>query len=119
VLDVENNERAPKSPSLVKLCLYMLLITLLSETYSTMSSALLNIVPVLNGTNWLSWAKLMDAYIMSEGCCHILMTSRPSIPVTIIGIDRDITNQNDIDKATEKQEGWNKDNEHMMGYIHL
>jgi hypothetical protein len=57
-----------------------------------MSSALLNIVPVLNSTNWLSWAESMDAYVMSEGRRRVLTTQRPSIPVTVTGTDRDITN---------------------------
>jgi hypothetical protein len=61
----------------------------------------------------------MDAYVMSEGRCHVLTTSRPSIPVAVTSTDRDITNQGEIDKATEKQEDWDKDNKHMMGYIHL
>jgi hypothetical protein len=84
-----------------------------------MSSALLNIVPVLNGTNWLSWAESMDAYVMSEGRRHVLTTQRPFIPVTVTGTNGDITNQNDIDKATKKQEDWDKDDERVMGYIHL
>jgi hypothetical protein len=61
----------------------------------------------------------MDAYVMSEGHCHVLMTLRPSIPVAVTGTDRDITNQSDIDKATKKQKDWDKDNERMMGYIRL
>jgi hypothetical protein len=69
VLDVEYNEGALKSPSLVKLCSYTVLITLLSET-STMSSALFNIVLVLNGTNWLSWAESMDAYCRGDEAQH-------------------------------------------------
>jgi hypothetical protein len=84
-----------------------------------MSSALLNIVPVLNGTNWQSWSKSMDAYVMSEGRCRVLTAQRPSIPVAITGTDGDITNQDDIDKATEKQEDWDKDDERVMGYIRL
>jgi hypothetical protein len=84
-----------------------------------MSSALLNIIPVLNSTNWLSWAKSIDAYVMSEGCRHVLTTLRPSIPVAVTGTDGDITNQSEIDKATKKQEDWNKDNERVMGYICL
>jgi hypothetical protein len=84
-----------------------------------MSSALLNIVPVLNSTNWLSWAESMDAYVMLEGCRCVLTTQRPSISVAITGTNRDITNQDDIDKATEKQEDWNKDDERVMGYICL
>jgi oligoendopeptidase F len=84
-----------------------------------MSSTLLNIVPVLNGTNWLSWAEFMDAYVMSEGRRRVLTTQRPSIPVAVTGTDGEITNQDDIDKATEKQEDWDKDNERVMGYIRL
>jgi hypothetical protein len=84
-----------------------------------MSSALLNIIPVLNGTNWLSWAEFMDAYVMSKGHRRVLTTQRLSIPVAVTSTDRDITNQDDIGKATKKQEDWNKDNERMMGYICL
>jgi hypothetical protein len=84
-----------------------------------MSSALLNIVSVLNGTNWLSWAESMDTYVMSEGRCCILTTQRLSIPVAVTGTDGDITNQDDIDKAAEKQEDWDKDDECVMGYIRL
>jgi oligoendopeptidase F len=84
-----------------------------------MSSALLNIVPVLNGTNWLSWAESMDAYVMSEGCHRVLTTQHPSIPAAVTGTAGDITNQEDIDKATEKQEDWDKDDERVMGYIRL
>jgi hypothetical protein len=103
----------------VKLCLYYVLITLLPETSSTMSSTLLNIVLVLNGTNWQSWSKSIDAYIMSESHHHVLTMTRPSIPTKITGTDRDVTNQSEIDKATEKQEDWDKDNERVMGYIRL
>jgi hypothetical protein len=84
-----------------------------------MSSALLNIIPVLNGTNWQSWSESMDAYIMSEGRRHVLTTTRPSIPAEITGTDGDVTNQSEIDKATKKQEDWDKDNERVMGYIRL
>jgi hypothetical protein len=119
VLDVENNEGALKSPSLMKLCSYFVLISLLPETYSTMFSALLNIVPVLNGTNWQSWSESMDAYIMSEGCRHVLTTTRPNIPAVTLDNDGNVDNQSNVDKATEKQEDWDKDNERVMGYIHL
>jgi hypothetical protein len=84
-----------------------------------MSFALLNIVSILNGTNWLSWAESMDAYVMSEGRRRVLMTQRPSIPVAVTGTDGDITNQDDIDKATKKQEDWDKDDERVMDYIRL
>jgi hypothetical protein len=104
VLDVENNEGAPQSPSLVKLCSYFVLIPLLPEIYSTMSSALLNIISVLNSTNWQSWSKSIDTYIMSKGCRHILTTTCPSIPAKITGTNGDVINQGEIDKATEKQE---------------
>jgi hypothetical protein len=69
-----------------------------------MSSALLNIIPVLNGTNWQLWSESIDAYVISEGHRQVLTTSQPSISVTVTGTDRDITNQSEIDKATEKQE---------------
>jgi hypothetical protein len=69
-----------------------------------MSSALLNIVSVLNSTNWQSWSESIDAYVISKGRHHVLMMLYSSIPVAITGTDRDITNQSDIDKATEKQE---------------
>jgi hypothetical protein len=84
-----------------------------------MSSALLNIVPVLNGTNWQSWSESMNAYIISEGCRHVLTTTRPAVPAVTFDNDRNVDNQSDIDKATEKQEDWDKDNEHVMGYIRL
>jgi oligoendopeptidase F len=84
-----------------------------------MSSALLNIVLVLNGTNWQSWSESMDAYVMSEGRRRVLTAQCPSIPVAVTGTDGDITNQDDIDKATEKQEDWDKDDERVMGYIRL
>jgi hypothetical protein len=84
-----------------------------------MSSALLNIVPVLNGTNWQSWSKSIDTYIMSEGRCHVLTMTCPSIPAKITGTNGDVINQGEIDKATKKQEDWDKDNERMMGYICL
>jgi hypothetical protein len=45
--------------------------------------------------------------------------NNPSIPAKITGTNRDVTNQGEIDKATEKQENWNKNNEHVMGYIRL
>jgi hypothetical protein len=67
-----------------------------------MSSAFLNIVTILNGTNWQSWSKSIDAYIMSEGRCHVLTTTCPSIPAEITGTDGDVTNQSEIDKATKK-----------------
>jgi hypothetical protein len=69
-----------------------------------MSSTLLNIILVLNGTNWQSWSKSIDAYIMLERCHHILTTLRLSIPVAVTGTNGDVSNQSDIDKATEKQE---------------
>jgi hypothetical protein len=84
-----------------------------------MSSALLNIVPVLNSTNWLSWSESMDAYIMSEGRRHVLTTTCPDVPTITIDNDGNVDNQSNIDKATEKQEDWDKDNECMMGYIRL
>jgi hypothetical protein len=67
-----------------------------------MSSALLNIVPVLNGTNWLSWSESMDTYIMSEGRHHVLTTTRPDIPAVTVDSDGNVNNQSDVDKATEK-----------------
>jgi hypothetical protein len=84
-----------------------------------MSSALLNIVLVFNSTNWQSWFKSMNAYIMSEGCRHVLTTMRPDIPAVTLDNDGNVDNQSDVDKATEKQEDWDKDNERMMGYICL
>jgi hypothetical protein len=84
-----------------------------------MSSALLNIVPVLNGTNWQSWSESMDAYIMSEGRRHVLTTMRPAVPAVTFDNDGNVDNQSDVDKATEKQEDWDKDNERVMGYIRL
>jgi hypothetical protein len=84
-----------------------------------MSSALLNIVPVLNGTNWQSWSESMDAYIMSKGRHHVLTTTRPDIPAVTLDNDKNVDNQSDVDKATEKQEDWDKDNERVMGYICL
>jgi hypothetical protein len=84
-----------------------------------MSSALLNIVPVLNGTNWVSWSESMDAYIMSEGRRQVLTKVRPTIPAEITGTDGEVTNQTKIDKATTVQEDWDQDNERVMGYIRL
>jgi hypothetical protein len=84
-----------------------------------MSSALLNIILFLNGTNWQSWFKSMDAYIMLERHHHVLTTLHFSISVAVTGTNGDVSNQSDIDKATEKQEDWNKDNEHVIGYIRL
>jgi hypothetical protein len=57
-----------------------------------MSSALLNIVPILNGTNWVSWLESMDAYIMSEGRRQVLTKARPTIPTEITGTDGKVTN---------------------------
>jgi hypothetical protein len=84
-----------------------------------MSSALLNIVPVLNGTNWQSWSESMDAYIMSKGRRHVLMATRPAVPAVTFDNDGNVDNQSDVDKATEKQEDWDKDNERVMSYIRL
>jgi hypothetical protein len=56
---------------------------------------------------------------MSEGCCYVLTTTCPSVFTVTFNTNGNIDNQSDIDKATEKQEDWNKDNEHVMGYIHL
>jgi hypothetical protein len=84
-----------------------------------MSSALLNIVPVLNGTNWVSWSEAIDAYIMLEGRRQVLTKARPSIPAEITGTNGDVTNQTEIDKATTNQDDWDQDNERVMGYIHL
>jgi hypothetical protein len=61
----------------------------------------------------------MDAYVMSKGRHRVLTTQRPFIPATVTGTAGDITNQEDIDKATEKQEDWDKDDERVMGYIRL
>jgi hypothetical protein len=69
-----------------------------------MSSTLLNIISILNGTNWQSWSKSMDAYIISEGRRYVLMTMRPDIPAVTFDNDGNVDNQSDIDKATEKQE---------------
>jgi hypothetical protein len=80
-----------------------------------MSSALLNIVPVLNGTNWISWLEAMDAYIMSEGRRQVLTKARPNIPAEITGTDGKVTNQTEIDKATTNQDDWDQDNERVMG----
>jgi hypothetical protein len=82
----------------------MLLITLLPETSSTMTSVLLNIVPVLNGTNWVSWSEAMDAYVMSKGHCQVFSKACPSISLPVTGTDRDVENQSDIDKATTAQD---------------
>jgi hypothetical protein len=82
----------------------MLLITLLPEIYSTMTSVLLNIIPILNGTNWVSWSEAMDAYVMSEGRCQVFSKVRPSIPSPVTGTDGDVENQSDIDKATTTQD---------------
>jgi hypothetical protein len=84
-----------------------------------MSSVLLNIVPVLNGTNWVSWSESMDAYVMSEGRRQVLSKARPDIPSPVMDNDGNVENQSAIDKATTAQEDWDQDNERVMGYIRL
>jgi hypothetical protein len=113
MLDVEYNEGALKSPSLVKLCSYFVLITLLPETSYTISSTL------LNGTNWLQWSEVMDAYIMSEGHRQAITAKCPNIPSPVTDSDGNVENQSDINKATEKCKDWDLNNERMMGYVRL
>jgi hypothetical protein len=102
VLNVKNNEGAPQSLSLVKLCLYIVLTTLLPETLN-MSSVLLNIVPILNSTNWQFWSESIDAYVMSKGHCHVLTTTCPTVPAVTFNNNGNVDNQSDVNKATEKQ----------------
>jgi hypothetical protein len=65
-----------------------------------MSSVLLNIVSVLNGTNWVLWLKAMDAYVMSEGCRQVFTKVCPDIPSPVTDNNGNVENQSDIDKAT-------------------
>jgi hypothetical protein len=61
----------------------------------------------------------MNVYVILEGHHHVLKTVHSSISVTITGTNGDVSNQSDIDKATKKQEDWNKDNKCVIGYIRL
>jgi hypothetical protein len=84
-----------------------------------MSSVFLNIISVLNGTNWQSWSESMNVYVMSKSHHHILTTTHLSVSLVIFDTDGNVDNQSNVNKTTEKQEDWDKDNKHVMGYICL
>ena len=62
-----------------------------------MSNALVQSVPVLDGSNWLTWEEAMSSYLMSQGQYWYLAEHQPTLPAT---------NSAGYDDAVAKQETW-------------
>lgn len=94
----------------------------------TISSQLTTIVPVLDGTNYTTWAATAKAWLQSTGLWKVIARhERPDTPdvkrrAVAEGADPAtgrITNQDELDKAAQEQEEWDDENEKAMGSIRL
>jgi hypothetical protein len=73
-----------------------------------MTSSINNLVSVLTGANYLSWAPVMKGFLMAQGVSHVLTETCPS-PTTY---DDNSNNANDI-------YSWKQDDTKALGYLIL
>ncbi|KIJ10659.1 hypothetical protein PAXINDRAFT_16376 [Paxillus involutus ATCC 200175] len=78
------------------------------KSLSIMTSSINNLVSVLTGANYLSWAPVMKGFLMAQGVSHILTETCPS-PTTY---DDNSNNANDI-------YSWKQDDTKALGYLIL
>ena len=93
-----------------------------------MSTSLTTLVPVLNGTNYTSWAPIMQSFLMSQGQWKVIVNPPPkAIYKKADGSSELLTNEEELKKAmttgdvTNQQDilDWWDLNAKALGNIHL
>ena len=86
-----------------------------------MSSALLQLVPVLDGTNYTVWARSMEAFLRSQQLWRMAAgwTQFPADPAITAAILAGTTAPAPTEKYVKLQEEWNTSNDAIIGNLML
>ena len=86
-----------------------------------MSSALLQLVPVLDGTNYTVWARSMEAFLRSQQLWRMAAgwVQFPSDPAVRAAVLAGSTPPTITEKYVKLQEEWNASNDAVIGNLML